>query len=248
MSRSSDLAGKGWARFRLEEPKIQRDEPAHESQIEASAENEGTAAQPASVPTAPATIVPQKFGVLLVDPPWEYDNQNDDHYQRMTASEIAALPVGDLAADICALFLWTTKPQFRNCFDVATAWGFEYSGSFFDWIKVRKGLVANSYKQLDALDTWHHGVGGFMMPNAEYCVLFLKGKPKRLNADVRSLVVAELGRKHSEKPQEIHRRIERMYAGPYLELFAREKRDGWFVWGDEVDSDITFGGIEAKAR
>jgi N6-adenosine-specific RNA methylase IME4 len=198
-------------------------------------------------PAAPAIIVPQKFGVLLVDPPWNYDDQDDSHYGRIDAGDLAAFPVGDLAADDCALFLWTTLPQLFKTDELATAWGFTYSGNGFTWAKVRKGVAADTYRQLNALDSWHHSVGAYMMPNAELCLLFLKGNPKRQNADVRSLIVASV-RKHSQKPDDQYSRIERMYAGPYLELFAREKRDGWFAWGDEVESDITFGGIEAKAR
>jgi N6-adenosine-specific RNA methylase IME4 len=77
------------------------------------------------------------------------------------------------------------------------------------------------------------GCGYWTRSNTEPCLLATRGAPKRLNADVRMAIIAPR-REHSRKPDEVHDRIERLVAGPYLELFARRPRPGWTVWGNEV--------------
>jgi N6-adenosine-specific RNA methylase IME4 len=197
--------------------------------------------------------VPEKFAVILIDPPWEYTTYSEDtgqgrsaeaHYPTMSAGDIASLPVGDLAADDCALFMWATWPTIQQAFAVGTAWGFEYKTCAFTWAKVKKGLAPDTHLRLNDDSNWHMGMGFWTRANSEVCLLFVKGSPKRQNADVRQLIVASV-RKHSQKPDEQYERIERLVKGPYLELFAREKREGWFAWGNEVEPDISFGGIQA---
>lgn len=78
----------------------------------------------------------------------------------------------------------------------------------------------------------HMTLGYWTRSNSEVCLLATKGAPKRLNADVRQAII-EPRREHSRKP-DIHTRIERLVAGPYLELFARRTRPGWDSWGNEV--------------
>ena len=77
------------------------------------------------------------------------------------------------------------------------------------------------------------GMGYWTRANTEPCLLATRGKPKRLNADVRQGII-EPRRQHSRKPDCVHGRIERLVAGPYVELFARQSRPGWDVWGNEV--------------
>ena len=77
------------------------------------------------------------------------------------------------------------------------------------------------------------GMGYWTRANTEPCLLATRGKPKRLNADVRQGIIAPR-REHSRKPDGIHERIERLVAGPYLELFARQSRPGWTTWGNET--------------
>lgn len=77
-------------------------------------------------------------------------------------------------------------------------------------------------------------LGYWTRSNSEVCLLATRGKPKRSNADVRQAIIAPR-REHSRKPDGIHERIERLVAGPYLELFARQRRPGWDCWGNEVE-------------
>lgn len=183
-----------------------------------------------------------RFSVIYADPCWQYRNWNKAgerknavrHYSCLTVEQIAAFPVDRLAADDCALFLWVTGPflmplDLRKSLDapaalVARSWGFShYGGKAFSWAK-----------RTPTDRTWHFGAGYWSRKNTEDCLLFTKGSPKRLSASVPELVVAPRGR-HSEKPREVHDRIERLVAGPYCELFAREARPGWTTLGNEID-------------
>jgi N6-adenosine-specific RNA methylase IME4 len=180
------------------------------------------------------------FGAILADPPWQFvnlwntpqgPNRGDAaHYCTMTLDEIAAMPVRDLAADDCVLFMWGIWILMPKLFPIIEAWGFTYKTCAFDWMKadVRQ---ADMFKDEGDVQM---GLGYWTRANTEPCLLATRGKPKRLNADVRQGIIAPR-REHSRKPDGIHERIERLVAGPYLELFARQRRPGWTVWGNQVD-------------
>ena len=89
------------------------------------------------------------------------------------------------------------------------------------------------------------GIGKWTRAEFEQCWLGTRGNPKRLNADVRQAIISPR-REHSRKPAEIHDRIERLVAGPYLELFAREERPGWTVWGNETDKFSAWSNMWSK--
>jgi N6-adenosine-specific RNA methylase IME4 len=170
-----------------------------------------------------------RAGSISADPAWPFTTFSErasraltDHYDTMTIDEIKALPVAQLAAADCALFLWVTWPNLPVWHEVIEAWGFCYSGLAFDWIKLNpsgEGL--------------HWGTGYGTRANPEPCLLARRGKTLRLDHGVHSVIMAPVGA-HSEKPEEAYRRIGRLYPGPYLELFARRPRAGWTTWGDEL--------------
>lgn len=145
----------------------------------------------------------------------------------MREPELCALPVGELAAPDCVLFLWTCWPVLEQSLRVLQAWGFTYKTCAFSWMK------ADPYRLFADDKTPFAGLGYWTRANTEPCLLATRGKPKRLKADVRQGIIAPR-REHSRKPDEIHGRIERLVAGPYLELFARQERAGWTTWGNEV--------------
>jgi N6-adenosine-specific RNA methylase IME4 len=132
------------------------------------------------------------------------------------------LPVAKLAAPDSALFLWTVMANIRETLDVIAAWGFIYKTAGFVWVKQNK--------QNEGL---FMGMGNYTRTNTELCLLAIKGKPKRLHADVHQVVMAPIG-EHSAKPEEVRQRIERLYRGPYLELYARRGAAGWTTWGNEL--------------
>jgi N6-adenosine-specific RNA methylase IME4 len=172
----------------------------------------------------------RKYGAIYSDPPWNFSTWRAkgtgrsavSHYDCMSFAELAALPVGDLAADDCALFLWTTDPMLPRALELIEAWGFQYKTVGFYWVK----LNASS-------DGYFTGMGYWTRANPELCLLATRGKPHRRANDVRRLVI-ERRREHSRKPDEVRDRIERLVDGPYIELFAREAKQGWDSWGGEA--------------
>ncbi len=138
---------------------------------------------------------------------------------------IKALPIGQLAAKDCVLFLWAVMQELPGALDVIKAWGFKYVTVGFIWVKQNRSG--------DGLFT---GLGSWTRANAELCLLAKRGAPRRLAMDVPQVVMAPVG-EHSAKRAEVRARIERLVGGPYLELFGREPAPGWTVWGNEVDRD-----------
>jgi N6-adenosine-specific RNA methylase IME4 len=122
-----------------------------------------------------------------------------------------------LAEKNSVLFLWVTSPQLQQCFDVVHAWGFEYKASFV-W------------------DKGKHMVGHYNSVRHEFLLICTRGSCKPdIPKLIPSVVSIPKTRKHSEKPKEFYEIIERMYEhGRKLELFAREAREGWDCYGDEV--------------
>lgn len=180
------------------------------------------------------------FSAILADPPWSFEVWSDSdkahgaakaHYQTMTMREIARLPIEDLAAPNCALFMWACWPSINDALKIIDAWGFNYKTCAFSWLK------ADPYRLFADEPTVYMGLGYWTRANTEPCLLATRGKPKRIANDVRQGVIAPR-REHSRKPDEIHERIERLVTGPYLELFARRPRDGWTVWGNEVETKM----------
>lgn len=174
----------------------------------------------------------KKYGIIYADPPWRYEKNHgsgvaENHYPTMSIAEISALQVGMIADKDCVLFLWTTFPQLDVAFEVIRAWGFCYKTAAFLWLK-----------QTRASRQWFFGMGNWTRGNAEICLLATKGRPRRKSACVHQFIISPL-RGHSQKPEEAREKIlELMGELPRIELFAREKTEGWDVWGNEVESDI----------
>lgn len=146
----------------------------------------------------------------------------------MSVDEICALPVADISAKDSVLFLWVTFPNLQDSFRVIEAWGFNYRTVAFVWVKRNKKAP-----------NWFMGLGYWTRANAEICLLAAKGNPKRISKSVRQIIDSPIER-HSKKPDETRDRIVDLIGDlPRIELFARQKTEGWDVWGNEVKSDIT---------
>jgi N6-adenosine-specific RNA methylase IME4 len=180
----------------------------------------------------------EKFGAILADPPWMFrtwsdkgkDRSAENHYPVMGLDAIAALPVRELAANDCVLFLWSTWPTIQQAFRVIDSWGFTYKSCAFDWMKADASQMDMFRDDVDV----QIGLGFWTRANTEPCLLATRGKPKRLNADVPQAII-EPRRQHSRKPDCVYARIERLVGGPYIELFARQQRPGSAAWGNEID-------------
>jgi N6-adenosine-specific RNA methylase IME4 len=180
------------------------------------------------------------YGAILADPPWHFQawasppygkgRSAESHYNTMKEAELAALPVSELAANDCVLFMWACWPTILQAFRLIEAWGFTYKTCGFCWVKGN----ATQIQMFDDEITPDMLLGYWTRSNSEVCLLATRGKPKRQAADVRQAIVAPR-REHSRKPDGIHERIERLVTGPYVELFARQKRLGWDVWGNQTD-------------
>jgi N6-adenosine-specific RNA methylase IME4 len=141
----------------------------------------------------------------------------------MSIEDIAKLSIKSIAADDCVLFMWVTMPKLNECFEVIKQWGFEYKTCAFTWIKQNKKS-----------DTLFWGMGRWTRANAELCLIATKGKPKRKNANVHSVIMSKI-REHSRKPDETRQRIIDLCGDiPRIELFARQHAEGWDCWGNEV--------------
>lgn len=173
----------------------------------------------------PLSALPaNRFGCILVDPPWSFKSysgksavptQAADPYSTMSLDELKALPVAEVAAKDCLLLMWTVSHLQDEASDVARAWGFTPKSLGLIWDKGRVGM------------------GYWFRQEMEIQKLFTRGSPKRLNADVRQGIRAPR-REHSRKPDDQYDRIERLVGGPYLEMFARQSRPGWTTWGAEA--------------
>jgi len=177
-------------------------------------------------------VLPEgEFPVLYADPPWEYDNSGlggsaSQHYSTMSTDRLAAAEgEGGLAwevrrrtAENAVLFMWATNPLLEDALRVMNAWGFEYKTNMV-WVKNRA-----TYGKL----------GFYVMGRHELLLIGVRGSSlPRQGSQPPSVLDAPVGA-HSAKPHEVYGLVESMYAGPYLELFARNRREGWTPFGDEV--------------
>jgi N6-adenosine-specific RNA methylase IME4 len=173
------------------------------------------------VPTGP-------INVIVIDPPWTYDNRAGDAthraanpYPSMTIDEIKALPIGrdvggkkDLACDDAVVWLWTTNAHLRWAFEILDEWGFAYK-TMLTWVKDRMGT------------------GDWLRGQTEHCLLSVRGKPA-WNLTNQTTVVEGAMREHSRKPEEFYRLVESLCPGSKLDMFGRTQRDGWTVHGNET--------------
>ena len=171
----------------------------------------------------------KKYQIIYADPPWSYNDKclnrggAERHYRTMNIEDIKTLSVNEIAEDDCTLFMWATFPKLQEAFDVINAWGFQYKTNAFTWVKRNKKS-----------GSWFWGMGRWTRANAELCLIATKGKPKRINAGIHSVIDTPI-EGHSKKPDEAKKRIIELVGDlPRIELFARQKTEGWDVWGNEI--------------
>jgi N6-adenosine-specific RNA methylase IME4 len=180
-----------------------------------------------------------RAGVICPDFPWQFEvysgkgkqRSAERYYDCWPLERILAMAplIERLAADDCALMLWSIGPDLPGAFELIKACGFE-SKVEFCWVKTTPNAECIT---LDGKGL-HWGMGYSTRSNVEFVLLAKRGSPRRLSADVHEVIIAPVG-EHSEKPDEVYSRIERLYPGPYLELFARRPREGWTAWGNEIE-------------
>ena len=167
----------------------------------------------------------------------------------MDINDICHLPIKEIADDNCILFIWGTWPKLLETIKVIESWGFKYRTSAFVWAKTNKSenVEQGSFFPIDAFSDFF-GMGYYKRANTEYCLLATKGKPKPICSSVKQLIFSPL-RQHSRKPEETKNRIvELMGDLPRIELFAREKTEGWDVWGNQIESSLEFNMVRDTAN
>lgn len=183
-----------------------------------------------------------RYKCVALDPPWRFNagtKGRPQHYPRMTDAEIAAMPLAELADPAgCFYFMWITSPLTeRFWLKIYPAWkrqGLRYSARAFVWAKTLQSRGDLLFTHRNA---FHIGQGLTTRKNVEDVLLFKIGKPKRIAANVRELVIAPI-RQHSRKPDEFYDRVELFCDGPRLEIFAREPRPGWDVSGNQTEKFV----------
>lgn len=176
-----------------------------------------------------------QYDVILADPPWSHYGQQDKwgaaakFYDLMDDDAIVGLDVARLAKRESVLFCWATCPRLDFAIDVVRSWGFHYRGVAFVWVKTRK----------DGVPIGARGVRpSIVKPTTEIVIaasMTKKGRPMPLASEAVAQVVLAPTSRHSQKPAAVHERIEQLYpAAKRIELFARERRNGWAVWGNEI--------------
>ncbi|WP_107315866.1 MT-A70 family methyltransferase [Achromobacter xylosoxidans] len=181
-----------------------------------------------------AFIDGRKFRTILADPPWQFQNRTGkiapehkrlSRYGTMTLDDIKTLPVGAAAADPAHLYLWVPNALLPEGLAVMAAWGFHYKSNIV-WQKIRKDGGPDG-----------RGVGFYFRNVTELLLFGVRGKNARTLDPGRTQVniMSTRKREHSRKPDEQYDLITSCSPGPYLELFARGKRDGWSIWGNQAD-------------
>jgi N6-adenosine-specific RNA methylase IME4 len=182
----------------------------------------------------PFDSVRGRFGTILIDPPWRFVNRTGkmapEHkrlrrYPTMSFDEIAALPVGNLAAPQSHLYLWCPNALLAEGLRIMQDWGFTYKTNLV-WYKIRKDGGPDG-----------RGVGFYFRNVTELLLFGIRGKLRTKKAG-RKQVNILLARKqeHSWKPDVQYELVEACSPGPYIELFARRQREGWTCWGDQAET------------
>lgn len=186
-----------------------------------------------------------KYKTIVIDPPWKYGKwgkaskpnykshipkESDLPYDCMTVEQIKELLINNLADDNCEVYIWTTQKYLSDTFVVLSAWGLKYCQTL-TWCKKPMGK----------------GQGGVYCPTTEFLILARKGKmPKVDRINTTWFEVKRAWKAHSRKPEFFQDLIETVSDKPRLEMFARRKREGWAVFGNEVEDSIDINKYKIK--
>jgi len=180
------------------------------------------------------------YRVIYADPPWRCSDQGTRlspayagkqrkraRYPTMSLDAIKALRVAQYTAETSVLFLWRLASMPQEALDVAQAWGFTVKSEIV-WCKITQA------------GTPRLGGGHYVRCAHETCLVATRGRAAALRKDrtIPSWFMAPRS-EHSAKPVEIYNIIERLFDGPYLELFAtHRRREGWSSWGPKCGLEV----------
>lgn len=185
-----------------------------------------------------------EFRVIVADPPWSLNDKLDGspslkrvkrgaaaNYQTLTADQIAALPVQEIAASNSILALWVPSTLLSDGLKVMQAWGYKYK-QIYVWVKTKKDAVLVD-------DCLSFGMGRLFRQTHEIALIGTKGSVTKLlkNKSQRSVSFG-LNERRSKKPEHLQDSLELMFdcdEQTCLELFARRSRSGWTCLGNEIN-------------
>ena len=167
---------------------------------------------------SPPPLPTDEFDVIYADPPWHYNMKSrgaENHYPVIDELELTKLEIPFAKDSI--LFLWATNAKLKEALTIMASWGFTYKTNLV-WVKDKIGT------------------GFYVRGKHELLLIGRKGEiPTPMEATRPSSVILEGVQEHSKKPDIVYEMIESMYPNrKYLELFARQTREGWVSWGDEI--------------
>jgi N6-adenosine-specific RNA methylase IME4 len=179
----------------------------------------------------------KKYRAIYADPPWpergggKIKRGADRHYKLMKVKDIMALPVTDIAEDNAHLYLWATNNYLESAYAVMHEWGF-IPKTKIDWVK---GIILPD----GSFRLQNPGLGQYFRGLDEVCIFGVRGcLPYKLDEHGKrqqgTTVIVAPRMEHSQKPPEMRTMIEKVSYAPRIELFARERINGWDAWGDEV--------------
>lgn len=184
-----------------------------------------------------------KYKTIIIDPPWEYgtwgkasdsstsrkkfpNGQWQENfalpYNSMTIKNIKDLPVNNLMDENCEVYLWVTQKYLPEAFGILQVWGLKYCQTL-TWCKTPRGT----------------GQGGIFCPTTEFLILARRGKMPKVKRVDSTWWQVKRQKRHSQKPVFFHELIESVTDSPRLEMFARNQREGWDVFGNEVENSIS---------
>ena len=171
----------------------------------------------------PLEFIDGKYQTIVIDPPWDWGDEGDinqlgrakPEYSTMSFDELKDFPVAEKAAENCHIYLWITNRSLPKGFELLNEWGFRYITTI-TWCKPSFGM------------------GNYFRGSTEHILFGVKGSLELLRKNAGTWFEAPRGSKHSEKPKEFYSLVESCSPGPWLEIFAREKRSGWVTWGGEL--------------
>lgn len=187
----------------------------------------------------------KKYSTIVIDPPWMYgkwgkskpthrpnDYNRPMPYNGMSIDQIKLLPIKNISDVNCELYLWVTQKYLPVAFELIKHWDFKYCQTL-TWCKAPMGT----------------GQGGVYCPTTEFLILSRRGKMPKCKRIDSTWWQIKREAKHSKKPDFFQDMIEKVTQGPRLEMFARRQRDGWDVFGNEVENsiDINFYGVHSNA-
>ncbi len=178
--------------------------------------------------------VPHKgYGTILADPPWRFNNRTGkvapehkrlNRYDTLSLKEIMEIPVSVVAGEKSHLYLWVPNALLQEGLEVMQAWGFQYKSNIV-WHKIRKDGGPDG-----------RGVGFYFRNTTELILFGIRGKIRTLQPGRSQVnIIKTRKQEHSRKPEELYEIIEKCSKGPFLEIFARGKRNGWDAFGNQSE-------------